>query len=102
MADRRLVQDLLCHRFGLHRFGQATLKGIYRWLVLSLIAYLLAHWAYLSTALPDLPDWGKAAKLALQVFLPQLTMLLLLLEIQRLQPLVQAQGLEIQVIRCKM
>jgi hypothetical protein len=29
------------HRFGLHRFGQATLKGIYRWLVLSLIAYLI-------------------------------------------------------------
>jgi hypothetical protein len=31
------------HRFGLHRFGQQTLVGVYRWLVLSLIAYLLAH-----------------------------------------------------------
>ncbi len=30
------------HRFGLHRFGQATLLGVYRWLVLSLIAYVLA------------------------------------------------------------
>jgi hypothetical protein len=38
------------HRFGLHRFGQGTLLGVYRWLVLSLIAYLLAHWAYLSLA----------------------------------------------------
>lgn len=28
------------HRFGLHRFGQGTLLGVYRWLVLSLIAYL--------------------------------------------------------------
>lgn len=31
------------HRFGLHRFGQQTLLGVYRWLVLSLTAYLLAH-----------------------------------------------------------
>jgi hypothetical protein len=35
---------------GLHRFGQGTLLGVYRWLVLSLIAYLLAHWAYLGVA----------------------------------------------------
>jgi hypothetical protein len=42
---------------GLHRFGQGTLLWVYRWLVLSLIAYILAHWAYLSTASADLPDW---------------------------------------------
>ncbi len=34
------------HRFGLNRFGQGKLLGVYRWLVLSLIAYILAHWAY--------------------------------------------------------
>lgn len=45
------------HRFGLHRFGQGSILGVYRWLVLSLIAYLLAHWAYLSTNSTDLPDW---------------------------------------------
>ena len=27
----------------LHRFGQGTLLGVYRWLVLSLIAFILAH-----------------------------------------------------------
>ena len=44
------------HRFGLHRFGQGTRVGVYRWLVLSLISYVLAHWAYLSTAIaPDKP-----------------------------------------------
>lgn len=32
------------HRFGLHRFGQSTQIGVYRWLILSFIAYLLAHW----------------------------------------------------------
>ncbi len=30
------------HRFGLHRFGQGTLLGVYRWLLLSLISYILA------------------------------------------------------------
>ncbi|MBW4642205.1 MAG: transposase [Goleter apudmare HA4340-LM2] len=63
------------HRFGLHRFGQGTLLGVYRWLVLSLIAYVLAHWAYLSTACDDLPDWGQAAQIAVQACLPQMVML---------------------------
>ncbi|WP_228015871.1 transposase [Leptolyngbya ectocarpi] len=31
------------HQFGLHCFGQSTKIGVYRWLILSLIAYLLAH-----------------------------------------------------------
>ncbi|WP_073074119.1 transposase [Phormidesmis priestleyi] len=29
------------HRFSLHRFGQSTLLGLYRWLVLSLVAFVL-------------------------------------------------------------
>jgi hypothetical protein len=29
------------HRFGLHRFGQQTLLGMYRWLALSLVAFIL-------------------------------------------------------------
>ena len=40
------------HRFGLHRFGQGTLLGVYRWLVLSLISYVLAHWAQLPQRSP--------------------------------------------------
>jgi len=54
------------HRFGLHRFGQGTLLGVYRWLVLSLISYVLAHWAYLSTAIAstNLPDWRQAPAIA--------------------------------------
>jgi hypothetical protein len=70
--------------------------------LLSLIAYLLAHWAFLSTASTDLPDWGEAARLALKVLLPQLVVLLLLLEIQRLQFLVRSQGFDIQITRCKL
>jgi hypothetical protein len=88
------------HRFGLDRFGQATLLGVYRWLVLSLLAYLLAHWAYLSTATIELPDWGQAARLALEALLPHLVMLLLL-DLERLQPLARSLGFDIQITRCK-
>ncbi len=76
------------HRFGLHRFGesalregfppqatanpegQQTLLGVYRWLVLSLTAYLLAHWTYLNSPTGLLPDWGEAAQTALELLLP--------------------------------
>lgn len=81
------------HRFGLHRFAQSTLLGVYRWLVLSLIAYLLAHWRYLSSASSALLDWGEAGQMALEALLPELVLFLLLLEIQRLQPLAQALSL---------
>ncbi|MEM6755411.1 MAG: transposase [Cyanobacteria bacterium P01_E01_bin.35] len=50
------------HRFGLHRFGQKTLMGMYRWLILSLISYFIVHWTYLSTQLPLPPDWGEASQ----------------------------------------
>ncbi|MGG6262849.1 transposase [Leptolyngbya sp. AN03gr2] len=54
------------HRFGLHRFGQSTKRGVYRWLILVLIAYLLVHWIHQSTLLPQL-DWKVASDLALSI-----------------------------------
>ena len=89
------------HRFGLHRFGQGTLLGVYRWLVLSLIAYILAHWAYLSITTTNLPDWGIAAQIAFQACLPQILVLLLLLDIERIRPLALSHGIDIQISRCK-
>jgi hypothetical protein len=89
------------HRFGLHRFGQGTLLGVYRWLVLSLIAYILAHWAYLSTQLPDLPDWGEAAQTAREFIFPQILVSLLLLNIEHLIPLARSYGFNIHISRCK-
>ncbi|WDD36166.1 transposase (plasmid) [Nostoc sp. UHCC 0926] len=91
------------HRFGLHRFGQGTLLGVYRCLVLSLISYILAHWAYLSTAIAstNLPDWGQAAEIAFQTIFPQLVVLLLLQDIERLRELALSQGIDIQISRCK-
>jgi hypothetical protein len=72
--------------------GQGTLLGVYRWLVLSLISYVLAHWAYLSYSggFDALPDWGEAAEIAFQTIFPHLAVLLLLQDIERLRELARS------------
>lgn len=75
------------HRFGLHRFGQQTLLGVYRWLILCFISFMLAHWVYLSTKSSELPDWGASAALALKTLLPALVVCLLLIEVERTRSL---------------
>jgi hypothetical protein len=65
--------------------------------VLSLIAFTLAHWAYLSTNSSQLPDWGACAHLALQTLLPEVVVFLLLLEVERTRPLLKTFGLELQL-----
>jgi hypothetical protein len=87
------------HRFGLHRFGQGTLLGVYRWLVLCMVAFLLAHWVHLSTSPSTLPDWGMAAELALNTLLPGVSVCLFLLQVERRRPLLASFGFDIQ-IRC--
>lgn len=89
------------HRFGLHRFGQQTLLGLYRWLVLSLTAYILAHWGYLSTHHKVLPDWAEAATIVLQACLGEVVVALLLQEVEQKRMLLQQQGWELQITRCK-
>lgn len=89
------------HRFGLHRFGQKTLIGLYRWLVLSLVVFVLAHWGYLSTATEDLPDWGEAAALILETCLSQVVVALLLQEIEQKRPLLEQHGVQLQISWCK-
>jgi uncharacterized protein (DUF486 family) len=68
--------------------------------VLSLISYVLAHWAYLSTipaekpphltnSATSLPDWGQAAEIAFQTIFPHLVVLLLLQNIRLLAKVAQ-------------
>lgn len=90
------------HRFGLHRFGQGTLLGMYRWLILSLTAYLIAHWTYLHLQGASPPDWGQAAQTALESIFSQIVVSHMLLNIERLAPLARSCGFDIQVFRCKM
>lgn len=89
------------HRFGLHRFGQGTLLGMYRWLILSLTAYLIAHWTYLHIQPTSPPDWGLAAQTALESIFPQIVVYLLLLDLERLTPLARSHGFDIHISRCK-
>ncbi|MBD2491689.1 hypothetical protein [Aulosira sp. FACHB-615] len=92
----------LYHQLGLHRFGQGTLLGMYRWLILSLTAYLIAHWTYLHIQSASPPDWGQAAQIALESIFPHIVVYLLLLNIERLTPLARSHGFDIQISRCKM
>lgn len=89
------------HRFGLHRFGQQTLLGVYRWLILCLISFILAHWIYLSTGSTQLPDWGQAAALALEILLPQVVVCLLLIKLERSRSLLLSVGLDLQLVEVK-
>nr|WP_235622540.1 transposase [Trichormus variabilis] len=89
------------HRFGLHRFGQGTLLGMYRWLILSLTAYLIAHWTHLHIQPTSPPDWGQAAQTALESIFPHIVVYLLLLDIERLAHLALSCGFDIQISRCK-
>ena len=70
------------HQFGLHCFGQGTKLGVYRWIILSFIAYLLAHWVDL-WAWPPILDWKATARLTLEKLLPSVLWDRLLNQIKR-------------------
>jgi hypothetical protein len=90
------------HRFGLHRFGQGTHTGVYRWLVLSLLAFLLAHWAHLACFATTEPDWGRAARAALEHLLPGVLLFTLLWDLKQLHTILRSAGLAVRIVRCKM
>ena len=89
------------HRFGLHRFGQKTLLGVYRWLVLALIAFVLAHWGYLWLNPGTLPDWQQAAQAIVENCLADVVVVLLLAELERRRSLLEGCGWQVQITRCK-
>ncbi|MEP0892502.1 transposase [Leptolyngbya sp. FACHB-16] len=82
------------HQFGLHCFGQGTKLGVYRWLILSLIAYLLAHWVD-QWSLPPVLEWKAASRLALETLLPSIVWFELLKQIQRSADIAAQYGFEI-------
>ncbi len=84
------------HQFGLHCFGQNTKIGVYRWLVLSLIAYLLAHWVDL-WAWPSRLDWKATARLTLEKLLPSVLWAGLLRQIRREADIAAYYGFDIIV-----
>lgn len=84
------------HQFGLHCFGQGTKIGVYRWLILSLIAYLLAHWVDL-WAWPPVLDWKATARLTLEKLLPDVLWARLLNQIKRDADIAAYYGFDIVV-----
>jgi hypothetical protein len=69
------------HQFGLHCFGQGTKIGVYRWLILSLIAYLLAHWID-QWSWPPVLSWKATSRLALETLFPSIVWFQLLRQIR--------------------
>ena len=79
-------------------FGQQTLLGVYRWLILSLISFVLTHWVYLSLQQHNLPNWQEAALLTLQQLMPKTAVSLLLIEIESKRELLASQGLAVELV----
>ncbi len=94
------------YQFGLASFGQQTLLGVYRWLILSFISFVLTHcWAgdppsrvYLSLKQSNLPNWKEAALLTLQQLLPAIAINLLLIEIESKRKLLASQGMALELV----
>lgn len=82
------------HQFGLHCFGQGTKLGVYRWLILSLIAYVLAHWID-QWSFPPMLEWKGASRLALETLLPSIVWFQLLKQIQISADIAAQYGFEI-------
>lgn len=73
-------------RFGLARFAQGTTKGVYRFLVLSLLAFTLSQWGAWSIPASVWPDWRELASALRRALLPDLVRAELLAELERLRP----------------
>ena len=89
------------HRFSLHRFGQHKLLGVYRWLILSFISYLLAYWVYLHLGNNDNLDWFNSAQNALILLLPHVLLLSLLTQLETVIPWLNDRGFDFCLMRCK-
>ncbi|MDJ0728110.1 MAG: transposase [Prochloraceae cyanobacterium] len=87
------------HRFSLHRFGQETKLGVYRWLILSFISFILAYWTYWFNKTTNELDWTIAARKTLEILFPSVLLNLLLRDIERLEPIAIESGISIQVTR---
>jgi hypothetical protein len=70
------------HCFGLHRFGQSSPVGVYRWLVLVLIAFVLALCGLLMQETAEEVDWAVAAQSIVRLLIPHIIIYSLLKELE--------------------
>jgi hypothetical protein len=88
-------------RFSLGRFGQGSRLGVYRYLTLSFMACLLAHWGHLVEGREGPPRWTRAAKTILEEAMSEAVVEGLLREIEERGALLRRHGIEVRVDRCK-
>jgi Transposase DDE domain len=81
-------------RFGLDQFGQRTTRGAFRFIVLGLLAFMLAFWEALE-AVADwaVLDWGLAARGAADELVPEIQALEAQRTLERLRPILKARGI---------
>jgi Transposase DDE domain len=82
-------------RFGLDQFGQRTAQGTMRFLLLALLAFVLAYWTALEMSrdgLQTVLDWGRAARLARDDLVPEVIARAALRELQRVKPILESRG----------
>lgn len=71
-------------RFGWDRFGQSTRRGVVRFLVLGLLAFVLTQFGVHQVV--SWPDWGEAALRTRRMLVPEVVRMELLWELERLKP----------------
>jgi Transposase DDE domain len=80
-------------RFGLDQFGQRTTRGAFRFIVLGLLAFMLAFWEALETVADwTLLDWGLVACAAADELVPEIQALEAQRTLHRLRPILEARG----------
>lgn len=84
------------HQFGLHCFGQSTQLGVYRWLSLSFISYLLAHWVHCWSCLKAL-HWKDSCHFALKTLLPSVAWSQLLALIRDREDIAAMHGFQVSL-----
>jgi hypothetical protein len=89
------------YQFGLAVFGQQTLLGVYRWLVLSFISFILVHWVYLSLNTGRQPKWRESSERAMEKLMPEIAVMQILREIEAKKSLLKSQGLRLELIHIK-
>jgi hypothetical protein len=80
-------------RFGLDQFGQRTVRGAFRFIILGLLAFTLVFWEALETVADwALLDWGLVARSAADELVPEIQALAAQRTLDRLRPILEARG----------
>jgi len=80
-------------RFELDQFGQRTAQGAMRFLLLVLLAFVLAYWTALESAVDLIElDWGRAARAARDDLVPEVVARGALRKLRRLKPILEDRG----------